>query len=110
MTYRPEIYFNQALLKRLRKEKGLTQDELSEAAGLRQNGVNDLERGWRGLTVPMFQKLCEALAPDPFRILDLLFVNPLPADLVRKFRKAVKEEKKTVNQVLIEFMRVYVAS
>jgi len=107
MTYRPQIYFNPELLKRIRKEKKMTQAELSEAAGLRQNGINDLEKGWRGLTVPMFQKMCEALNADPFQIMDLIFVNPLPADLVRKFRQAVKAEGKTVNQVLIEFMRVY---
>jgi transcriptional regulator with XRE-family HTH domain len=53
------------LLRRLRREAGLTQEELAERAGLSVRAISDLERGInRWPYQATVQRLIEALAPD----------------------------------------------
>lgn len=47
---------------RIRKEKGLTQEQLSELSGLSQQYISDLERGKRNPTIVTIYEL--ALAMD----------------------------------------------
>ena len=46
---------------RLRREKGLTQEEVSAKSGLSQQYISDLERGRRNPTVITLYKLAEAI-------------------------------------------------
>ena len=46
---------------RIRKEKGLTQEKLSELSGLSQQYISDLERGKRNPTIVTIYEVAQAL-------------------------------------------------
>lgn len=51
-------------VRRLRTERGLTQEQLAEAAGLHPRYVSDVERGQRNLGVVNVERLARALGVD----------------------------------------------
>jgi transcriptional regulator with XRE-family HTH domain len=56
-------------VRRLRLERGYTQEELSELAGINRNYTGMIERGERSPTVDMLEKLAKALKIDPVAML-----------------------------------------
>jgi transcriptional regulator with XRE-family HTH domain len=56
-------------LRRLRQEKGLTQEELAHRAGINRNYIGMLEREEHAATVDMLEKLAEVLGVDPAELL-----------------------------------------
>ena len=52
-------------LKRLRREKALSQLDLMEITGVAQATLSDLERGKRGARASTLRKLAEALGVEP---------------------------------------------
>lgn len=56
-------------VRRLRKERGYTQEELSELAGINRNYTGMIERGERSPTVDILEKLANALEIDPVALL-----------------------------------------
>lgn len=56
-------------VRRLRNERGLTQEELSELAGINRNYTGMIEREQRSPTVDMLEKLAKALQIDPVVLL-----------------------------------------
>ena len=52
-------------LRVLRKQKGLSQEELAFQAGINRNYVGQIEREEKSPTVDMIEKLAGALATDP---------------------------------------------
>jgi len=48
-------------LRKLRKERGLSQDQLAELSGLHTNYVGQVERGEKNLTIETLQKVVEGL-------------------------------------------------
>ena len=52
-----------ANLRRLRHDKGWSQEEFAERAGIHRNYVSDLERGARNPTITVIEKLA-----GPFKI------------------------------------------
>jgi transcriptional regulator with XRE-family HTH domain len=57
-------------LRRLRHEKGLSQEELAHRAGINRNYIGMLEREEHAATVDMLEKLAEILEIDPAAFLD----------------------------------------
>ena len=53
----------------LRRERGLSQEELAFQAGMKRSYLSDLERGTRNPTVRALGRLAEALAIDPARLI-----------------------------------------
>jgi len=51
-------------LKRLRRERGLTQEELADLAGLNRNYIGMIERQENAATVDTLEALAEALQVD----------------------------------------------
>jgi transcriptional regulator with XRE-family HTH domain len=49
----------------LRHEKGMTQEELAEAAGLHPTYISNLERGYRVATIVTLVRVCTALGAQP---------------------------------------------
>lgn len=49
------------ILRKLRKEKGLTQEKLAEKAHINEKYFGRIERGESYPTVPIMIKICEAL-------------------------------------------------
>ena len=62
-------------VRRLRKERGLSQEELAFQAGMKRSYLSDLERGTRNPTVRAVGRLAEAL-------------EILPADLLNERRSS----------------------
>ncbi|MFN0194655.1 MAG: helix-turn-helix domain-containing protein [Aestuariivirga sp.] len=58
-------------LRVMRKQKGLSQDELAFQAGINRNYVGQIEREEKSPTVDMIEKLADALGADA----ELLFVR-----------------------------------
>lgn len=59
-------------LRILRKEKNLTQDELSHLAGLDRTYISGIERGIRNLTINSLEEIIKALNLSPDEFLDAL--------------------------------------
>lgn len=57
-------------LKRLRQERGLTQEELADLAGLNRNYVGMIERQENAATVDTLEDLAKALQVEPVRLLE----------------------------------------
>ena len=56
-------------VRKLRKAKGLSQEELALDAGMKRSYLSDLERGVRNPTVRALGRLAEALAVEPAELL-----------------------------------------
>jgi len=52
-------------LRRLRHDRGLSQEELADRAGINRNYVGMLEREQHAATVDMLEKLADVLEADP---------------------------------------------
>jgi transcriptional regulator with XRE-family HTH domain len=52
-------------VRRLRKERGLSQEELAFRAGMKRSYLSDLERGTRNPTVRAVGRLADALKVEP---------------------------------------------
>lgn len=57
-------------LKRLRRERGLTQEELADSAGLNRNYVGMIERQENAATVDTLEALAKALAVDAGQLIE----------------------------------------
>ena len=57
-------------VRRLRKLKGMSQEELSLEAGMKRSYVSDLERGTRNPSVRALGRLADALSVDPKDLLE----------------------------------------
>jgi len=57
-------------IRRLRKEKGWSQEHYADEAGIHRTYVSDLERGSRNPTALVIEKLAKPLGVDPGRLLD----------------------------------------
>jgi transcriptional regulator with XRE-family HTH domain len=67
MTLRRTLARN---LKRIRRERGLTQEELADRAGLNRNYVGMIEREENAATVDTLEALAEALQVDVSRLIE----------------------------------------
>jgi transcriptional regulator with XRE-family HTH domain len=67
MTLRRTLARN---LKRLRRERGLTQEELADLAGLNRNYVRMIERQENAATVDTLEALAEALQIKAAQLLE----------------------------------------
>jgi transcriptional regulator with XRE-family HTH domain len=61
MDVRERVGFN---LQRLRREKGLSQEELADRAEVHQTYLSGVERGKRNPTITVLQRIAEALGAD----------------------------------------------
>ncbi len=56
-------------VRRIRKERGLSQEELAFRAGMKRSYVSDLERGTRNPTVRALGRLADALGTNAVELL-----------------------------------------
>jgi len=64
---RQRLSFN---LKKLRREKGLSQEAFADEAGLHRTYISDIERGARNPTISVVDKLARALGVPLGKLLD----------------------------------------
>ena len=58
-----------ANIRRIRKEKGISQEELADRAGVNRNYVGMVERCENAPTVDLLEKFAEALGVEPIEFL-----------------------------------------
>lgn len=58
-----------ANVRRLRKSRGMSQEELALEAGMKRSYLSDLERGTRNPSVRALGRLAEALQVEPGQLL-----------------------------------------
>ena len=56
-------------VRRLRTERGMSQEQLAEAAGVHRTYVGMLERGEKNVTIYNIERIASALAVDPHVLL-----------------------------------------
>ena len=56
-------------LRRLRHDRGISQEVLADVAEIDRSYVSSLERGMYGATIDMIAKLAGALGVEPFELL-----------------------------------------
>ena len=57
-------------IRRLRTEKGWSQERYADEAGIHRTYVSDIERGSRNPTIRVLEKLAGPLEVEPGRLLD----------------------------------------
>jgi len=57
-------------VRRLREEKGWSQEDYADRAGIHRTYVSDIERGRRNPTITVVEKLAKPLGVKPGRLLD----------------------------------------
>ena len=57
-------------IKQLRKEKGISQEELAFKAGLHRTYLSDIERGTRNVSIRNIEKIAKALGVTPSKLLE----------------------------------------
>lgn len=56
-------------LQKLRKEKGLTQEKLSELSNIDRSYISDLERGLKNISIEKLEQLSKAFNVEIFELL-----------------------------------------
>lgn len=57
-------------VRRLRQEKGWSQEDYADRAGIHRTYVSDIERGFRNPTITVVEKLATPLEVEPGRLMD----------------------------------------
>ena len=57
-------------LRELRKQKGLSQEDLAFKSGLHRTYISDIERGSRNLSLKNIEKIAKALGMSPKSLLE----------------------------------------
>lgn len=60
------------LLIHIRKDSGLTQNELADSIGVDQSFISKVERGERRLDIVEFLSYCDALKVSPSEVVEIL--------------------------------------
>lgn len=58
-----------ANVRRLRADRGLSQEELAEAAGVHRTYIGMLERGEKNVTIYNIERIARALSVEPYVLL-----------------------------------------
>jgi len=58
-------------VRRLRTDKGWSQEDYADRAGIHRTYVSDIERGARNPTITVVEKLAKPLGVTPGKLLDL---------------------------------------
>jgi len=75
------------LLRRIRKENGLSQEDLAYLAGLDRTYVSGIERGVRNITLKTLDKILTALQVD---------INKFATELIIQYREELLNNKRNL--------------
>jgi len=79
---------------------------MARRVGAHYDTIHKAEHGKR-VSLGLFKRFCEVLWLDYFEVCELLYLKPIPLNVIKAFRASCKKEGKTPLQVLYEFIRVY---
>lgn len=100
-------YFDGEKLKKLRKSKGLTTQQVADLINVSQSYISRFENNKAIPDVDMLQKILEVLGSN---ISDFYNPNELPPDLIQLMETAKKlsvEDRKLLNQFITNFKGVH---
>jgi transcriptional regulator with XRE-family HTH domain len=101
-------YFNNRLLRELRKQRGWNLDLAGQAAGIPGFTIGQYEAARQFPPPHRLRALCLGYDLDPFEVCELLRFYPVPRGLLRKFRAACRKEGTTPLETLLNLIEVYV--
>lgn len=87
----------------LRKEKGMTQAEVAEAAGISDRTYADIERGSVNMRMETFLRICKVLRASPDEILTQK-QDITTEDIVDLLETVSEKEKRTALRVLKSYL------
>lgn len=90
-------------IRRLRKEKGLSQEQLAERSGLHTNYVGQVERGEKNLTLETLEKIVSGLdvsLEELFRFLGPMERRDAMGEIVELLSERSREDQAMVLEVL----------
>jgi transcriptional regulator with XRE-family HTH domain len=94
-------------LKKLREEKGLTQDDVAQAYGTSRSHVDELEKGKKNFTGPTYDKFIRACGSTPEAVLETGIQGAIPQDLAWMLSSIVKTASAGVEGArLLEGIRI----
>jgi transcriptional regulator with XRE-family HTH domain len=67
-------------LRRLRLEKGISQEELSHISGLDRTYISSVERFRRNMSLKSLDQLVSVLSENPIAFLEELLIEAMPED------------------------------
>lgn len=91
-------------IRALRKERGWSQDELAEAAGINQKYVSEIERGRVNASITMYHAIAQGLDMSLSELTDGLQAWTRDHELLEVFRRAEKLDEKG-RRVVVEALR-----
>lgn len=68
----------------IRKQKGLTQEELAEKAGLQYTYIGGIERGERNISLETLEKVAKGLEVNPMTLFDFKHLDIEDNDVLTK--------------------------
>ena len=80
-------------IKRVRTEKGYSQEKLAELAGINAKYLSSVERGEENPTLDLFIRLSQSLKSDIREMFDIEYENQSPQALRKKLQAVVAEIK-----------------
>jgi len=97
-------------IKQLRKEQGLTQEELAERADLTAEAVTRVERGARTPTLKTLGKLAHGLGVSPGELVDVEATDPPKlsrhlAKIVSKLEDEDPSVQESAAELVVTFLR-----
>ena len=94
-------------LKRLLREREMSQTELAKRVGRDVNTIHDYTTGKSWPTLPTFRAICMELRLDFFEICELLRVPTIPIGDVISFRAACRKRGTTAIEAMRQFIYLY---
>ena len=92
-------------LRSLRTDRGLTQQQLGEKAGLSYKYLGAIERGEKNPSLKVIDKLARALAVEPRDMLDVEHEETAPTKLKKQLNRLLKEADQTRLQQAVKLLR-----
>lgn len=80
-------------LKRIRKDRGLTQVQLAEAAGCNQATISKMEKGDKNATLDMVERIAKVLKVEPW---ELFGIDDLRQRYLDALSRASEDKKRAV--------------
>jgi transcriptional regulator with XRE-family HTH domain len=94
-----------ACVRRLRKQAGLSQEELGKRSGMDYKYVGEVERGMRNITLRNVERLCRALDAEPYE----LFLFTFKPDIVRRLNSILRHVDPHAQMLLVPLLRSLMA-
>jgi transcriptional regulator with XRE-family HTH domain len=92
-------------IQKIREEKGITQDQLGERAGINAKYVSAIERGQKNLTILTLEKIAKGLDVELFELLILPVELEPKQQAAKAIESIVKHADVKMLNLCLDFLR-----